>query len=164
MIGSTSIAQNHPHHIKKKKQNQNQNICLVPNNALKAIHILPMNQTLFIINNGQNSSIVSRKSNNKFGYGSKMVLQPNGTIIESYTAPCGNDANIHRNVGSWKATRMANGNIHLRTSIPIKNYGRDLILIKQGRDYIMKPMMKKKTKHMQKQRIMHRKHQVIKHG
>jgi hypothetical protein len=162
MIGSTSIAQNHPHQIKKKKQNQN--ICLVPNNALKAKHILPMNQTLFIINNGQNSSIVSRKSNNQYGYGSKMVLQPNGTIIESYTAPCGNDANIHRNVGSWKATRMANGNIHLRTSIPIKNYGKNVVLIKQGSDYIMKPMMKKKHKQMKKQHIMHRKHQVIRRG
>jgi hypothetical protein len=161
MIGSTAIAQKQIHQVKKK---QNQNICVVPHKVLSVRRILPVNQTLFIVANGPKTSLVSIKSNNKYGYGSKMRLNSNGTMTESYTTPCGNDRNIHKNVGTWKATYLKNGNIHLRTSIPIKNYGRDLVLIKQGSDYIMKPMMNKKSKQMKKQRMIQKKRHVIKHG
>lgn len=54
-------------------------------------------------------------------YGQRFTISRNGDFVDSYSAPCGNDGNIHYTVGKWKYNSETQV---LETTIPIDKKGK----------------------------------------
>jgi hypothetical protein len=47
------------------------------------------------------SLVFSRQSGRPFNWGNRIEIYENGDIIDTYSAKCGNDADIHYYKGTW---------------------------------------------------------------
>lgn len=101
---------------------------------------------LYYITKEANGTLLLRKTpSNKMGYGAKIRIELDHTLVDSYTAPCGNDTKIHRTTGAWKTKTDGNGNRIFTSDIDINYSGRNFYLISL-RDHLELIPIKKSNK------------------
>lgn len=113
----------------------------------------------YITTEANGTMLLSKKPSNKMGYGAKIQIKLDHSLVDSYTAPCGNDTKIHRTFGKWKTTTDDNGNRILTSDIDINYSGRKFYLITHKdhlelipikKRIIKKPILKKTPVKIQK--------------
>lgn len=109
------------------------------NNHIKKKQVIKPT-TYYILKQADGSLLLSEKATNKFGYGAKVKINEDHTLLDSYSAPCGNDTKIHKTKGTWKLSTDNSGNRILKSSVAINFTGKIFYLTRKDGKIILNPI------------------------
>lgn len=94
-------------------------ICAQDTSKVVTINLEHLTKTWFLTNQStSNQLLFFAATSAQHGWGQRIEFDKQGQFVDAYSAPCGNDQNIHHHQGKWMLNRET---MVLTTTIPI-NY------------------------------------------